>query len=117
KITMELGLESAMIVPLKLSDQVFGAMTLVYAGSGRYYDEEDLQFIEDLAIRAALAVDNARLFKEASQLNYNLERQIEQLHHEMNEKKRTRALLEESEEKFRQLAENINSVFYIFNPH
>ncbi len=117
KITMELGLESAMIVPLKLRDQVFGAMTLVYAGSGRYYDEEDLQFIEDLAIRAALAVDNARLFKEASQLNYNLERQIEQLHHEMNEKKRTRALLEESEEKFRQLAENINSVFYIFNPH
>jgi signal transduction histidine kinase/PAS domain-containing protein len=60
RITRELGLKSAMIVPLKIEDKVFGAITIVSAESARRYSEEDLEFAKELARRAALAVDNAR---------------------------------------------------------
>ena len=40
-------------------------ITLVHAESGRRYDAADLTLVEDLAARAALAVENARLYREA----------------------------------------------------
>jgi serine phosphatase RsbU (regulator of sigma subunit)/anti-sigma regulatory factor (Ser/Thr protein kinase) len=58
----ELGLSSVLIVPLIARARTLGALTLVHAESGRSYDEEDLRFAEDLARRAAVAVDNARLY-------------------------------------------------------
>jgi PAS domain S-box-containing protein len=42
-----------------------GAITLVSAESGRRYEETDLRLAEELARRAALAVDNAKLYEEA----------------------------------------------------
>jgi len=58
----ELGLSSLLIVPLIARARTLGALTLVHAESGRRYEEEDLRFAEDLARRAAVAVDNARLY-------------------------------------------------------
>jgi signal transduction histidine kinase len=60
-----LGLRSAMVIPLAARGQVFGAITLIAAESGRRYDERDLAFALDLGRRAAVAVDNARLYREA----------------------------------------------------
>jgi len=45
--------------------RILGAITLVDAESGRRYDAADLTLVEDLAARAALAVENARLYREA----------------------------------------------------
>ncbi|HEX5577304.1 MAG TPA: ATP-binding protein, partial [Gemmatimonadaceae bacterium] len=59
RITRELGLRSAMIVPLSTSDTILGAITIVSAESGRRYTDQDLEFAMELARRAALAVDNA----------------------------------------------------------
>ena len=59
RITRELGLRSAMIVPLTTSDTTLGAITIVSAESGRRYSNADLEFAMELARRAALAVDNA----------------------------------------------------------
>ncbi|MEO8576026.1 MAG: ATP-binding protein [Gemmatimonadales bacterium] len=61
RISRELGLRSAMIVPLSTPDRTLGAITVVSAESGRRYSEADLDFIMELARRAALAVENARL--------------------------------------------------------
>jgi PAS domain S-box-containing protein len=61
----ELGLRSSMCVPLIARDRVLGAITFIAAETGRRYDERDLATAEDLARRAATAVDNALLFREA----------------------------------------------------
>jgi signal transduction histidine kinase/CheY-like chemotaxis protein len=54
---------SWLIVPLNVQEHMFGALTLVYGDSGRQYTESDLALVTDLAHRAALAIDNARLYQ------------------------------------------------------
>jgi PAS domain S-box-containing protein len=65
KLIRELGMRSAMIVPLVARGRTHGAITLVAAESERRYDKADLALAEDLARRAAFAVDNAGLYREA----------------------------------------------------
>ena len=60
----ELGLRSVMIVPLTARGRTLGTLTLVTAESSRRYGEDDLRLALELGSRAALAVDNARLFEE-----------------------------------------------------
>jgi len=60
-----LGPRSYMIVPLVARRRVIGALTLLSTRPGRHYDEPDLAFAQHLARRFALAVDNARLLKQA----------------------------------------------------
>jgi len=64
-ILQELGLKSSMCVPLVARDRALGAITFVSAESGRRYEESDLATAQDLARRAAISVDNARLFRAA----------------------------------------------------
>ena len=59
-----LGLRSAMIVPMITGGRARGTMTLVYAESGRRYAERDLAFAQELASRAANAIENSRLYTE-----------------------------------------------------
>ncbi|MBI4279370.1 MAG: GAF domain-containing protein, partial [Armatimonadetes bacterium] len=63
RILREVGVTSAMIVPMVARDRTLGALTFVAAESGRRFDTDDLALAEELARRAALAVDNARLFQ------------------------------------------------------
>jgi PAS domain S-box-containing protein len=60
-----LGLRSLMILPLIGRNQVLGAVTFGSAESGRRYTQHDLLLAEDLARRAAAAIDNALLFSQA----------------------------------------------------
>ncbi|MBA3767113.1 MAG: PAS domain S-box protein, partial [Acidobacteria bacterium] len=69
RLIRELGLKSYMVVPLIARGRTLGAITFVTAESDRHYTETDLSFAEDLARRAALAVDNARLYREAQEAN------------------------------------------------
>jgi PAS domain S-box-containing protein len=62
---MSLGARSYMCVPLKARGGTFGAITFVSVAPGRGYGPGDLVLAEELARRAGLAVDNARLFREA----------------------------------------------------
>ncbi|HEX9439083.1 MAG TPA: histidine kinase N-terminal 7TM domain-containing protein, partial [Roseiflexaceae bacterium] len=61
-----LGLRSSMSVPLIARGRTLGTLTFGTTESGRRFDEDDLALAEELARRAALAVDNARLYREAS---------------------------------------------------
>jgi signal transduction histidine kinase/ActR/RegA family two-component response regulator len=65
EIIRALGLKSYMSVPLLARGQARGALTFVTAESGRRYTETDLQLAEDIAARAALAIDNAFAYEEA----------------------------------------------------
>ena len=62
EMILALGMRSAMSVPMRIGSETLGAITLVSAESGRRFDEDDLAFAEDLALRAATAVENARLY-------------------------------------------------------
>ena len=56
------GLTSAMVVPMIARERSVGVITFVAAESRYRYDERDLELTQELARRAALAVDNARLY-------------------------------------------------------
>jgi signal transduction histidine kinase len=65
KILQELGLASAMVVPLVARGRTLGAITFASESPARRYADADLHFAEELARRAALGIDNARLYGEA----------------------------------------------------
>lgn len=83
KISPDPGLKSLMVVPLITPGRTFGAITFVSAESGRYYGQADLALAQDLARRAALAVDNARLYHTAQSLNQKLDQRVAQRTHEL----------------------------------
>jgi PAS domain S-box-containing protein len=58
----DIGMRSAMIVPMRSGEETLGAITFVTSESGRVFDEDDFAFAQDLALRAATAVQNARLY-------------------------------------------------------
>ncbi len=62
-----LGPRSLICVPLVNSGKPLGALTLVTSASGRRYEVADLSLAADLARRAAIVVEHARLFHEAQQ--------------------------------------------------
>jgi PAS domain S-box-containing protein len=79
RLVKTLGLRSFMIVPLRGRDAIFGAMTFVSAESGRRFDRQDLEVAEELATRAAQAIDNARLFADVEDSRRLLEEQATEL--------------------------------------
>jgi PAS domain S-box-containing protein len=68
-----LSLESYIIVPLVARGRTLGAITLASAESGRRYGTAELELAEELARRAALAVDNARLYSARSRIARTLQ--------------------------------------------
>ena len=72
----ELGLRSALTVPLRARGRIFGALTLVSAESNRSFDDRDVAFAEDFATHAALAVANARLYTEQQEIAETLQRSL-----------------------------------------
>ncbi|MBD2629183.1 GAF domain-containing protein [Anabaena variabilis FACHB-164] len=67
RILRELGLKSVIVSPLIARGQILGAISFVTAESERRYSEADLALAEDIAHQAAIAIDNARLYREAEQ--------------------------------------------------
>jgi signal transduction histidine kinase len=67
ELLRQIGPRSMISVPLLASGRILGALTLVAAESARRYGPDDLALALELARRAALAVENARLFHEAQQ--------------------------------------------------
>jgi PAS domain S-box-containing protein len=65
ELLREIGFNSVILVPMIAPRGTLGVVTLVSAESGRRYGEADLLLAEELARRAAIAVDNARLYEEA----------------------------------------------------
>ena len=76
RLIAQLGLRSAMVVPLLVRDRALGAITFVSAESNLLFGHEDLALAEDLAARAATAVENARLYGERSYIADTLQRSL-----------------------------------------
>src|SRR3954454_21884347 len=76
EMVRSLGMRSVMIVPMTLAGRTVGVLTFVSAESGRSFDEDDLAFAEELARRAASAVENARLFTERTRAAHTLQQSL-----------------------------------------
>jgi serine phosphatase RsbU (regulator of sigma subunit) len=72
----QLGLRSAITAPLTAQGRPLGALTLVYAESGRRYTDADRELAEELARRAALAIDNSRLYRQQQHVAHTLQQAL-----------------------------------------
>jgi GAF domain-containing protein len=68
-----LGIRSAIVVPMLTGGRALGAMTFVFSESGRRYDGTHVTFAQDLASRAATAIENARLYTERAEVARTLQ--------------------------------------------
>ncbi len=66
--------QSAAVAPLVARGSTLGAISFLHASTDLRYDDADLQLLGELADRAALALDNARLFEERDRIAQNLQR-------------------------------------------
>jgi len=83
RLIRDLGLRSSMVVPLRCRGRTLGAITFVTAETGRTFGPSDLLFAEELANVAALAVENARLYREAQHANRAKDEFLATVSHEL----------------------------------
>lgn len=62
KVVRDLGIVATLCVPLSVGGRILGALTFAQAESHRGFDETHLSLADELAHRAAIAIDNARLY-------------------------------------------------------
>jgi serine phosphatase RsbU (regulator of sigma subunit) len=72
----QVGFRSALVVPLRARGRTLGVMTLVNSESLRRFNESDKEFVEEIATRAAMAVDNARLATSRRQIAETLQHSL-----------------------------------------
>jgi PAS domain S-box-containing protein len=74
QLMRDAGYNSAAVVPLVARGRVLGAISFLHAHGDLRYDPGDLDFLAELGERAALALDNARLYRERDRVAKSLQR-------------------------------------------
>jgi PAS domain S-box-containing protein len=80
RIMRALNPRSVMVVPIKVRERVFGAINFIRSAAARPYEHEDLELAEELARRAAIAIDNARVHAELRETARTLQESLLPLH-------------------------------------
>jgi PAS domain S-box-containing protein len=76
EILRQVRMSSAMVVPLRARDRTLGAITFIFAESGRQYSTHELELAEELGRRAGLALDHARLYEREHRTAETLQRAL-----------------------------------------
>src|SRR5205807_5483702 len=76
-------LKTAVLIPLVARDRMLGVLSLAMGPSGRTYKPADLMMAEELAGRAAIAIDNARLYREVQDADHRKNEFLAMLAHEL----------------------------------
>jgi len=74
RLMADAGYKSAAVVPLAARGRTLGSISFLHAHSNLRYDSDDLELLSELGDRAALALDNARLYRERDRIADNLQR-------------------------------------------
>ncbi len=82
-VILALAPTSVAAVPLKVADKIIGAVVWFTTGDSRRYNERDLELAEELARRAALAVENARLYHESEQATRSRDQMLGVVAHDL----------------------------------
>jgi signal transduction histidine kinase len=83
ELTRAMHIKSYICAPLITRGRSIGALTFASSTSGRRFSAADLPLAEELARRAALAVDNARLYREAHEANRAKSQFLTTMSHEL----------------------------------
>ena len=83
QIIRKLGLRSYIGVPLPGRDGTLGVISFAASDSGRHYGPDDLRLAQDLANRAAIAVENARLYEKTKEADRRKDEFLATLAHEL----------------------------------
>jgi len=76
RLARALGMRSAIVAPMISRGRTVGTLTLATDPDGRRFDEHDLELAEELALRCATAIDNARLFSERAYIARTLQQSL-----------------------------------------
>jgi signal transduction histidine kinase len=112
---------SGIMVPLTARGRALGVLVLSLSEGERRFNRTDLGLAEEVARRAALAADNARLFQQAQRLNAELEQRVNErtaelqasnvsLEHEVAEREQAQAQLQAFTNELRALTTRLESV-------
>jgi PAS domain S-box-containing protein len=74
KLIEDTRYQSAAVAPLVARGSTLGALSLLHASTDLRYEADDLQLLSELADRAAMALDNARLYEERAHIAQTLQR-------------------------------------------
>lgn len=83
RVARELGVKSFLTVPLVARERTVGALTFASARAQRDYTPEDVAYAQEIAARAALAIENARLYSRAQEVNRVMDEFLATLSHEL----------------------------------
>ena len=83
RLLQDLALTSYMCVPLLSASGTLGAITFVYAESGRRYAPRDLAFAQELSARASLAIENAFAYRRVNEASRVKDEFLATLSHEL----------------------------------
>ncbi|HWB11450.1 MAG TPA: ATP-binding protein [Pirellulales bacterium] len=83
RLLQDVGLRSYLGIPLAVRGRVLGMITFIVAESGRRYDLHDLALAEDLANRAAIAIENATLYQALKEADRRKDEFLALLGHEL----------------------------------
>ena len=83
RILQDLKLKSYMCVPLAVRERILGTLTFIATESRAHYTADDLALAEDLGHRAAVAIDNARLYAQAREADRRKDEFLAMLAHEL----------------------------------
>ena len=76
RLLVEVGLRTAIGAPMFAGDEYLGSVSFVTSADGRQLTEDDLYVADELARRASVAIQNARLFEERSHAAQTLEQAL-----------------------------------------
>jgi len=74
RLMADAGYNSAAVVALRARGRTLGALSFLHVKPDLRYDADDLEFLAELGDRAAMALDNARLYSERDRIAENLQR-------------------------------------------
>jgi signal transduction histidine kinase len=83
KLLRELGLRSNLCVPLRARGHILGTISLATAESGRTYGPAAVTLAQEIARRAGVAIDNARLYQELQEADHQKDLFLAMLGHEL----------------------------------
>jgi PAS domain S-box-containing protein len=79
----EIGVTSAMLVPLSTGTRVMGVLSFIRSSVDRHFNQDDLEVACELGRRAAYAIENARLYSDAQHANRLKDEFLATLSHEL----------------------------------
>lgn len=96
------GAKSTLLIPLQIAGQITSYAEIWETRAKRTFDDETIERCQAIALQAAIAIENSRLYQQANQ--------------EIEERERTQEALRQSEQRYRAVAESASTGIAIADP-